>query len=212
MHLVAVSETWLNDTISDSFLLNGNNYTVYRKDRMSRGGGVCLFVVNPILSNRVTMSECYKDLEIVAIDIHVGECKFRVISCYKAPAVSVSCVQSLCNCINSLCNVTFPIIMCGDFNFPTINWSLAPSDHKSCEGMFYDCITHNSLCQCINVPTYINSNHVLDLLFVSDPLSLVGVNVGTPFDISDHASVMFSLSVLKEQDVKIIRVKSFTQI
>lgn len=45
--LAFVCETWLNDTILDSMLLSDKtkkNYLLFRKDRESRGGGICAFV------------------------------------------------------------------------------------------------------------------------------------------------------------------------
>jgi len=49
--LVCVSETWLNSTYPDAFLLNGlSDYVLFRRDRSSRvGGGVCIFAKSDLL-------------------------------------------------------------------------------------------------------------------------------------------------------------------
>ena len=44
--LIAITETWLNDSISNNELLPSDKYYIYRRDRElpSRGGGVMLAV------------------------------------------------------------------------------------------------------------------------------------------------------------------------
>ena len=39
---VAVTETWLNASVSDAMLDNSHNYNIYRVDRETRGGGYFL--------------------------------------------------------------------------------------------------------------------------------------------------------------------------
>ena len=42
--IVCVAETWLNDTVTDAMLTNGSSYDVVRLDRLSRGGGIAVFI------------------------------------------------------------------------------------------------------------------------------------------------------------------------
>ena len=40
----AITETWFESYMPNSMFVNPNRYWCYRKDRPTRGGGVCLFV------------------------------------------------------------------------------------------------------------------------------------------------------------------------
>ena len=42
--IIGICETWLNDTVSTAMLDPNNHYSVFRNDRTTRGGGVCLFI------------------------------------------------------------------------------------------------------------------------------------------------------------------------
>ena len=53
----------------DCFLINGLSGNVYRKDRPSMDGGVCLIVSNTMPCCRVAIAECFFNAEILAVDI-----------------------------------------------------------------------------------------------------------------------------------------------
>ena len=42
-HVILFCETWLQDIHTDNLLVSGSGYNVFRYDRASRGGGVCIF-------------------------------------------------------------------------------------------------------------------------------------------------------------------------
>ncbi len=44
--IVMVTETWLDDSVTDSLLCNGADYSIFRNDRGSVGGGVVIFTKN----------------------------------------------------------------------------------------------------------------------------------------------------------------------
>ena len=61
--IIGLTETWLTDAILDNEILP-INYSIYRADRDTRGGGVLLAVKNTIPSQRI---ESPKDLEVVSV-------------------------------------------------------------------------------------------------------------------------------------------------
>ena len=69
--VVAIFETWLSPDIPDSLIVNGLNYTIFRKDRNSRGGGCCILIkkFNWLKISTVTVEQKYSDLEIFALDV-----------------------------------------------------------------------------------------------------------------------------------------------
>ena len=46
--IIGISETWLSSNINDSELSINGQYTVFRSDRQTRGGGVCLLIMNSL--------------------------------------------------------------------------------------------------------------------------------------------------------------------
>ena len=65
-----VTETWLNNSIPDSFVCP-KDYVVYRHDRCSVGGGVAVFVKNAICSVAVDIGlpAEYQHVEVVCVDL-----------------------------------------------------------------------------------------------------------------------------------------------
>ncbi len=49
--VICLSETWLNNNVPDNDV-NLDEYTLYRRDRGSRGGGVCAYIHTSLPSRR----------------------------------------------------------------------------------------------------------------------------------------------------------------
>ena len=64
--IVAITETWLQDFIFDNEILPFN-YTIYRNDRQSKGGGTMIAVNNQLSSKGVSTPD---DLELTAVYLH----------------------------------------------------------------------------------------------------------------------------------------------
>ena len=71
--IIAVTETWLDNTISDNEVCIPG-YGIQRKDRNREGGGVCIFIRNNINFNRRCDID-KDDLEFLAIDIMLPKSK-----------------------------------------------------------------------------------------------------------------------------------------
>ena len=64
-----VTETWLDDSITDSEIAI-DGYTLQRKDRNTNGGGVCLYVRNGLSFNKREDLED-QELEATWIDLNL---------------------------------------------------------------------------------------------------------------------------------------------
>ena len=60
---------------------------MYRKDRPSRGGGVCLIVSNAMPCYRVAIAEFFSNAEILAVDISFYSEKLRIFIGYNPPTL-----------------------------------------------------------------------------------------------------------------------------
>ena len=126
-------------------------YTIFRKDRPSRGGGVLLAVNNTIPCQLISSPS---NLEVVCIKLNLS----HPITCcvlYNPPNLLSEYCDNLLNFISNISNSSDRLILLGDFNLPDINWNVlsgnSPVSNKLC-----DLIFHSGMNQLIDkpIPTY----------------------------------------------------------
>ena len=88
--IIAITETWLSNNIFDNEILP-INYTIYRNDRGSRGGGV-LFAVRDSIISKVLPSPT--NVEMLTVEVEVLQ-KFVMSVVYLPPNPSLLLIQSL---------------------------------------------------------------------------------------------------------------------
>ena len=53
---IFITETWLKPLYTDSYIVDSNNYSVLRNDRLNKkGGGVCVIYKNSLASDRFVL-------------------------------------------------------------------------------------------------------------------------------------------------------------
>ena len=116
---VAITETWLNDVTPSSLIVDTYRYSVFRKDRCSRGGGVCLlFKNNSKLSvSQVVLPSEFSGLEILAIDVCDSmSMPFRITLAYRPPNYCSSDNEMLFSALNFLASNCARFCLLGDLN------------------------------------------------------------------------------------------------
>ncbi len=197
--VVAVTETWLSSSHNDALLQPYiDSYTIYRCDRDSRGGGAAIFVHDSLHSvhlcnvNAVGIESvwCKVSLPLEGSTIsYILGCVYRAPTCHIA--AFTDWFQSVQHNVYSIF-VSAPIIIMGDFNFPTINWSVPNSTCNDVyDNLMLSCISQLGLTQCINMPTRLANTLDLVLTNVSDRLH--DVSVLPPFSNSDHELISFMI-------------------
>jgi len=169
-------------------------YTVFRKDRLRRGGGVAIFVRADILAELVPIDSI--NVDIVAVDLTFDTHKIRIITCYRPPYYTnedVAYLDSLVTALSKLCLSSQQNIVLGDFNLPNIDWFhyLAPSE--VCHDKFLSFVDNAGLQQCVNAPTH--ANNVLDLVLTDNTCLISDVSIECPIGNSDHNTVHVSLNI-----------------
>ena len=89
LDVVCVNETWLNENISNSEILN-SDYHILRKDRVSRNGGGVLIAIKPSSFNSdkefVSNLDDIQDLEIISAIVRTASNQTILFSsCYRPP-------------------------------------------------------------------------------------------------------------------------------
>ena len=161
--LVGITETWLSKDIFDNEILP-YDFTIYRNDRGSRGGGV-LVAINSSIPSKLLDSP--PDLELIVVEANCGSSSPLIICCVYLPP---NCPEiTLSNTLLHLSKFTNnnPVLILGDFNFPDINWSTL-TGHSTNSNSFCDFTFDNSLSQLVSHATH-NKGNILDLVLSNVP-------------------------------------------
>ena len=183
------TETWLSNSIFDHEVFP-SGFTVYRKDRNTRGGGVLIAVKN-ILPTKLIPSP--SSLEIITISIDV---KHPLILCvvYVSPNSYDCYYRHLNEYLTFLSQNYTSIIIVGDFNMPDIDWSsLNASNHHSSN--FCELIFDLNFSQLVDSSTHCKGN-ILDLVLTNTQEIIYNLSIIPeqlqPFP-SDHFIISFSI-------------------
>lgn len=191
---IFVSESWLNDSITDQMLVPADQFHVVRTDRSAtHGGGVCA-MINKYFN--IVHVPTPAGIELVAFDIIFSTCKYRFIVCYRPPYYDKKAsdyLAALIACLESLCETCYNVFIVGDFNLPDICWFdfICLGKHVNFCNAMLDFICDQGLSQCVVEPT--RGGNILDLVFIRDPLLVNECNVCQPFIGCDHNSVYFNV-------------------
>ncbi|CAF0922484.1 unnamed protein product [Brachionus calyciflorus] len=123
--VAVVTETWFRD----SSLVNVNGYTLFRKDRNSRGGGVAIYVKECLCPSKVFVPNLSDNLvENIWCSIENGHDKLLIGCIYRPPSSSNITNASINLLIQEASKLVSArryssLVICGDFNFPSIKWS-----------------------------------------------------------------------------------------
>ena len=191
--IVTITETWLNKDIFSNKILP-HDYCIYRKDRLSRGGGVLIAVHNSIHLKLLTLTE----MELVVIQLL--DLNLFVCVVYVPPSIDLSHFKNILIFLESIAKTNSILIM-GDFNLPDINWSTLTSSavHSDCFCEFvFDC----NLTQLVDGSTHCKGN-CLDLILSNTPDSVGSISI-SPHSLiqSDHYLLSFTLSVRNHSSIK----------
>ena len=170
IEIVLLCETWFDETIRNAELSFDKLYQVFRYDRESRGGGVCILVrrylnVIQIIPNLTG--------EYISLEFSTLSESFRIV-CVYVPAFGLSTdkcdrVRKICWVISFVRSFSIPCVVIGDFNLPRIKWhAMNFSDGESAETIFVETCDELNFFQLIDEPPH-KAGHILDLLLTTDP-------------------------------------------
>ena len=195
LDIVLITESWLNDTVSDPMIAPTDKFYTVRRDRINRqGGGVCAIVNRKFT---IDVLDTDPNLELIAFDIIFAAFTYRCILCYRPPFYDNNAsnyFNLLLESLKTLCNTKHVFMLFGDFNLPYICWDrlLATGPHAN-HNMFLEFTSEHGLIQCVAEPT--RDNNILDLILVNDPLVINSCVTATPLGNSDHNIVEFNLVI-----------------
>lgn len=138
-----VSEIWLREDISDN-LLNINRYKLYRRDRETRGDGLCIYVKNSLST---TLIPTNNRIEQLWIHLKLNKQSYAVSVIYKPPVFDTSIFLNELEDSLGLISPTVNHIICtGDFNINMMNL------HSACVSNLYSILDAFNLEQIVDSP------------------------------------------------------------
>ena len=195
--IVAITETWLNDSIK--FSAFSNDYNVYRCDRKNARGGGVLLAVKSNLQCKFVESFSLNNCECLFLDILLDSSNYmRYGIIYRPPDTNYNDSLTLYNKIYSLVENVKHYTLLGDFNIPDIDWKYLTAHSNIGREFLTFCFKIGAI-QLVDFPTRLDS--LIDLLLCSDRNFVKSVYSDMPFSTSDHNIVICELLCLK--DIKI---------
>ena len=184
---MCITETWLTNVISDPEIIP-SNYTIYRNDRNTRGGGVLIAISNSIPSK---LYNIHNTVELITIELIINPP--TILCClYIPPNSSQDYYDDTLHYFRSL-PTNMDLIILGDLNSPDINWlSMVGHSHSTsdlCNEFF-----NMNLTRLVSEPTHIHGN-ILDIIATnaSHRISNIITDSRTCRIYSDHFLILFNL-------------------
>ena len=189
--VIAITETWTNDDIDNSFLKIDGFELLEREDRVDtdrgRGGGILVYARKELCAWReeVTGEFC----QCVCIKMREGRGDIAIYVVYRSPNSTSVNDGLLCSLMDGLRG---KFVIVGDFNYPGIRWTTGGSDAKG--RPFYETVTERCMTQHVEIPTHISGN-VLDLVLSSDEELVQCVEVEGRLGKSDHEMIAVTVGI-----------------
>lgn len=197
--VAVITETWLHENILNSEV-TPPNYSIIRKDREGRGGGVAIMIKNNI---KFEVLEEVRDVEALWIKTKLNNRTVYIGGVYRAPNSPVEMLLKLRGYMDSNLRYGDNILLLGDLNLPGIDWSSyshGTAEVASCDQLLELVFCYN-LSQVVTDYTRVCSttSTILDLVFVSESLKPYFSKCETEEGLSDHRMVLVSLNVTPEK-------------
>ena len=195
--IAKITETLLDAGFMD-FELGMKDYSIHRRDRQDRRGGVLLAVHRNLIAIRRSDLEI-NDAEIVMVEI-CQKSKDSVLFgvCYRPPNAKMEYSLILQQCLDRIDATRFSTCyLVGDFNFPCIDWhTISPTSTDALTLEFCSMINDRFLVQCNHIPTRISNGtaNILDLILTT-PQFISNIEVQPDHFDSDHLPVAFDVKM-----------------
>ena len=198
--IIALTETWLDSSVLNHEILP-SGYSIFRRDRSHRtGGGVllaCRDDLTCIRRNDLEVNDC----ELIWCEMsstHGSRFLFGVF--YRPPDTKTDYLELVAESFNLISRLNIDkIFLVGDFNLPHFDWvNQLPLFHDQLHIKTFELLNDLFLTQMNHHAT--RNNHILDLVFTSNPDLIYNVSVCESLVNSDHLNVNFNIN-LKEKSV-----------
>ena len=188
-NIYCITETWLSNSVFDCEILPCE-YTVYRKDRGSQGGGVLIAVHESVPSVLISSPE---ELEIITVNLNCLNGPITLCTVYVPPNSGDDYHKHLLSYLAHVTSSAVGVIFVGDFNLPDICWA-SLIGQSPVSNSFCDFVYEHNLSQLVDCPTHVKGN-ILDLVLTNSANMVSNLLVTEPHPLipTDHHIVSFNI-------------------
>ena len=194
--VIAITETWTHDGISNNYLKIPNYSIAARHDRNDthngRGGGLLVYVNEKLQSVETTRQHDFN--QHCSLQIASPSSSLHLYVVYRSPNSNAVNNENLLDVLRGVNN---PAIVVGDFNYPSANWGTLTGCADS--RVLIDTSLDKFWTQYVDFPTHQNGN-ILDLVFAEDGL-INEVREESPLATSDHSMLMIETNFVLKANV-----------
>ncbi|XP_064382509.1 uncharacterized protein LOC135331318 [Halichondria panicea] len=193
-HVVALCETWLDDSISDREL-SCEGYFLVRRDRNRQGGGTAAYIREDV---PFTIHTSHSSIEFLMLNLKLASGSLLCGIFYRPPSSKAAVLSELEATLESLPPVK--LVLLGDFNIDITN-SKDPYLHH-----IQSISDKLSLKQVVSSPTRstTSSSSIIDHIYLTDNPKLLSCEVGPPLDGCDHNTIFVSLDMSPQKVLKLL--------
>ena len=183
--VVALTETWTNESIEDEYLCLEGYDMIVRKDRADtaggRGGGIVVYV-REIYAWHEEEKTVFNQCATIKVKRLRHDLSLHVV--YRSPNSTRDNDAHLCQWIRDMRG---DCLIVGDFNFPGIRWETGCTDSRG--RSFYEACADVFLTQHVEGATHLSGN-TLDLVLSSNPGMVQKVEMIGRIGSSDHETIV----------------------
>lgn len=187
--VMCLSETWLQQ---DEIVPALNNFSLFRSDRITRGGGVAIFCKSNLVSRIIEIDKSEwiqpSSLEIVAVSVQEKRNKSIIIACVYRTQYLRNDVKNLQRCVDYFNNTGKSVYLVGDFN---VNVRVA----NNSAGILLRTMENCGFKQIVDTPT--RGENIIDLVFVKSNCGNSSTCSVIDRMVSDHFMQVLMLASVK---------------
>jgi hypothetical protein len=210
---IFITETWLNDNISDAEILQNTDYEIIRKDRQNKGGGgVALIYRKSIHLKRIPLPDTLNLSEVIICDLSTTTFNYRIILCYRPPNIPNEYNELLLQTLRwaSESAAEHFLLIIGDFNLPNIKWNYLEFFHENTlPNEFVQLMNEFGLSQIVEKPTL--GQNFLDIILCQHVDLISNLKNTEPFSTSDHDCLVFDLSYTDNHESQNELIRDFSK-
>jgi len=190
--LILITESWANSNITNAEIsLKG--YNILRTDKpIGRGGGCLVYHKKTIQVTPLGNSLATPGVQSIWAELTSGDKTYTIGLYYNSPNSGQEDRQLMITEIKNVCTKKENVILCGDFNYPGINWTTLHTDNNHNQ-QFLDCVQDCFLTQLVTEAT--RGENILDLVLANNTIPIIKLSVDCPLGNSDHNKISFTLVV-----------------
>ena len=181
--IIAITESHLDNTVSDSSLTLAGFQKPVRLDRTRAGGGIAVYVKNNLyFEEQVDLSN--HEIELLWLKISFQQNHFLLGVFYRPPNSRVKLWDYFYDSVSKALDKNLPVILTGDFNIDMLSNTATGRNHLS--NLMHRLNMVNLVCEATNFTT--TPGTCIDLVLTNNRNTVKSVEVLSPF-CSSHSPV-----------------------